>query len=229
MDCVKCGAPLPARTSRCSFCGALNDVDLRRPEGGFDSTGITDRTCPRCEKALCSVRIDIAGGMSIERCDTCLGLFFDPRESDAVLNAGAGERSNVDFKRLQRIIEDEAPNATHQSMYVKCPCCKKVMNRDSFGARSGVVVDRCADHGVWMDGGELSQLLKWVRAGGRSLAEARKRDEQREAELKKRVKRALPSAMNRPLSESRRSFEFELDDVMGLPYLVRAVLRLFDL
>jgi len=229
MECVNCGAPLGAHTNRCSFCNSLNDVDLRRIEGGFETTGITDRICPRCDKALSSIRIDVAGGMSIERCDTCLGLFFDPREAKAVLDAGAGERADIDYKRLRRIIEDEAPNATHEAMYIKCPVCGKLMNRDSFGARSGVVVDRCADHGVWMDGGELSQLLKWVRAGGRSLDEARKRDEQHEAERKKRVKRAMPSPINRPLSGGGLSYEDEFDDAPGLPHLVRTVLRLFDL
>jgi len=50
---------------------------------------------------------------------------------------------------------------------VPCPDCGEFMHRKSYGAKAGVVVDRCRLHGVWLDGGELNRLLKWAKAGGR--------------------------------------------------------------
>lgn len=226
MDCVKCGAPLAPRTSLCSFCGALNEIDLRSLESRYESTGVSDRICPRCEQPMQGVRIDAAGGMTLERCDNCLGLFFDPEEAEAVLDAGANPHAAVDLKRMQRIIEDEAPVSTHKSMYVKCPVCRKMMNRDKFGARSGVIVDRCAEHGVWMDGGELSQLLKWMRAGGKTLAERRRREEIEQQERKKRTGQ-LHIPMTNKSAASSRGIEIDLDDDWLLPTLLGAAVGFF--
>jgi len=67
------------------------------------------------------------------------------------------------------------------------------MARRSFGHRSGVVVDRCQEHGVWLDNGELIHLLEWKKAGGQML------HQQQSGQSKK--KRPEPS---RPLSHSSR-------------------------
>jgi Zn-finger nucleic acid-binding protein len=40
------------------------------------------------------------------------------------------------------------------------------MNRINFGSRSGVIADKCRKHGLWLDGGELRQILEWMKAGG---------------------------------------------------------------
>ena len=40
------------------------------------------------------------------------------------------------------------------------------MQRINYRVVSGVVVDRCLRHGVWLDGGELRQLFEWKKAGG---------------------------------------------------------------
>jgi Zn-finger nucleic acid-binding protein len=68
------------------------------------------------------------------------------------------------------------------------------MNRVNFGASSGVVVDRCKEHGVWLDGGELRHLFEWMKAGGK-LLQQKKDDEQRAAEAREleREKRKLQS------------------------------------
>ena len=54
------------------------------------------------------------------------------------------------------------------------------MNRSLHGKRSGVVVDRCRDHGLWLDAGELRQLLEWARAGGVLLDLERRQEQARE-------------------------------------------------
>jgi Zn-finger nucleic acid-binding protein len=54
-----------------------------------------------------------------------------------------------------------------------------MMNRINFGARSGAVIDRCKEHGVWLDAGELRQLCEWMKLGGKLL------DKEKTEELKK--------------------------------------------
>jgi len=40
-----------------------------------------------------------------------------------------------------------------------------------FAYRSGVVVDHCKDHGIWLDSGEITHLMEWKKAGGQLLHE----------------------------------------------------------
>ena len=181
MDCVNCGAPLPAKSSKCRHCGTLNDVDLRTVHRSVASTAASDRNCPRCQTLMESIDLGLDGGFFIERCDRCLGLFFDPGELEHVLNVSVQDVHEVDRERLNVMIAEEYADTPRQVKYIKCPVCDALMNRRIFGAKSGVIVDSCRQHGVWLDGGELAQIVKWAKAGGRILdAERNERDAKNE-------------------------------------------------
>jgi hypothetical protein len=59
------------------------------------------------------------------------------------------------------------------------------MNRKNFAQSSGVVLDVCAKHGVWLDRGELERVLGFVAGGG--LARARAREQERLVEEQRRL------------------------------------------
>ncbi len=177
MDCLSCAAPLPAKSAKCLHCGTLNDIDLRTVHRSVASTEASDRTCPRCALLMSSVDLGIDGGFFIERCDQCLGIFFDPGELEHVLKVSVDRVHEVDRERLSVMIAEEYADNPRPVKYIKCPVCETLMNRRVFGAKSGVVVDGCRQHGVWLDGGELAQIVKWAKVGGRIIdAEAKKRD-----------------------------------------------------
>jgi Zn-finger nucleic acid-binding protein len=74
----------------------------------------------------------------------------------------------------------ETPRAASAPVrYRPCPSCGELMNRNLQGRRSGVVVDRCRDHGLWLDAGELRQLMEWARAGGALLDQERREQDER--------------------------------------------------
>jgi Zn-finger nucleic acid-binding protein len=58
--------------------------------------------------------------------------------------------------------------------YSPCPACAKIMNRVNFARSSGIVLDICKAHGVWLDADELRRVLEFLRAGG--LQQARERE-----------------------------------------------------
>ncbi len=205
MDCVNCGAPLPAKSSKCRHCGTLNDVDLRTVHRSITSTAASDRNCPRCETLMESIDLGLDGGFFIERCARCLGLFFDPGELEHVLNVSAQNVHEVDRERLDVMIEEEYADTPRQVKYIKCPVCSTLMNRRIFGAKSGVIVDSCRHHGVWLDGGELAQIVKWAKVGGRILDEERKERDTKNEERKKRLEASDESTS--------RGFDLEFGDV----------------
>lgn len=74
--------------------------------------------------------------------------------------------------------------------YIPCPSCREPMNRKNFGSISGILIDVCKDHGVWLDHGELAQALAFAERGG--LVEARRREV---GELERRRRRAEDPAL----------------------------------
>lgn len=223
MNCANCGAPLPPTSNICTFCNTLNDTDLRaigvrRPAGDA-----SERICPRCDTPLTSVNIGDTKAIVIERCAKCLGLFFDPGELEAVLDDSVKHVYGIDYQRMQELNEHERRAGTFDKdvRYIKCPQCRELMMRRNFGARSGVVVDTCKACGVWLDAGELGHLLRWVKAGGRTLDHQRKEQERREAERKAAaVRRAAQAEAYGGTMERRAATRMSLDGC-----LLRGALR----
>jgi len=117
-----------------------------------------------------SLRLSTDGTFIIERCPTCFGLFFDPGEVQAFLHSEMTPTFLINREEITNINKERARKDL-PVRYVKCPECDKFMNRVNFGATSGVVVDQCKEHGVWLDNGELIHLMEWKRAGGQLRAE----------------------------------------------------------
>ena len=57
------------------------------------------------------------------------------------------------------------------------------MNRKNFGAKSGVIIDTCGEHGLWFDASELDLILSWIQAGREE--QTRRLLEEREAQAKR--------------------------------------------
>jgi Zn-finger nucleic acid-binding protein len=64
------------------------------------------------------------------------------------------------------------------------------MNRRNYGGSSGVIVDLCAEDGLWFDDDELERVLEWIRSGGLKRAERRTEEERRRSERERRRRRA---------------------------------------
>jgi Zn-finger nucleic acid-binding protein len=180
MNCKDCGAPLPANSNICSYCGCLNDVDLRAMQASIRKGPESDRVCPHCGIKMQTIDLGLGGEFLIERCDKCLGMFFDPNEIEALIDQSVKHVYGIDQQRMEQIIEEEQISRPAAIKYIRCPVCGEMMNRRNYGARSGVVVDECRQHGIWLDGGELSQIMKWVKAGGRLHDEKRQLEQLKE-------------------------------------------------
>jgi Zn-finger nucleic acid-binding protein len=191
--CPSCSAPLPSRGVVCRYCGGRLDLDLQGWRHLRSSSEGATLQCPDGHGPLewlelpapASARgagrtTDAEACLRLARCPSCLGLFLPLGSLERLLDQAVGPVWSVDPQLLQALVEQ--PRAEGGPWrYRPCPCCGELMHRQLHGQRSGVVVDRCRDHGLWLDAGELRQLLEWTRAGG-ALLDQRRRQEQAEAE-----------------------------------------------
>ena len=122
------------------------------------------------------------GTTTAHECAACGGLWLDP-ESLQRLSDAREDRSLVASTLAGRVpASSMAPDAVQ---YVPCPRCQRLMNRKNFAQGSGIVLDVCAKHGIWLDRGELVRLLGFVEKGG--LTHARAREMERLAEEQRRL------------------------------------------
>lgn len=130
--------------------------------------------CPACKADMRAVTI---GQTSMYECPSCGGEWLEAtaftelctnREQRGAAIAFAGVTSSGPTART----------ATGGAVrYRSCPVCAKIMNRQNFGRRSGVVIDVCKGHGVWFDAKELGATLAFIDSG--EFEKARLADEQR--------------------------------------------------
>jgi Zn-finger nucleic acid-binding protein len=145
-----------------------------------------------------TIDLKIEGKFLIERCDECMGMFFDPGELEALLDKSVSNVYHINQEQMDALRKakrhDDFPVT-----YIKCPVCRKLMGRVNFGSRSGVIVDTCKNHGIWLDGGELRQLLEWTKAGGKLHHQQKeleyKKIQQQEEETKRRREAADAMSM----------------------------------
>jgi Zn-finger nucleic acid-binding protein len=190
--CSNCNAPLPDGSLLCAYCGDRNDIDLKGIHYYTTHENDAPRTCPRCDVRLKTVDLKLQGRFLIERCDQCLGLFFDPGELEALLEATVSNVFLIDRSGLDGINQNRQLNQYPVS-YIKCPVCSQLMNRVNFGVRSGVIIDRCKTHGVWLDGGELRHLMEWMKLGGKLLDQQHQEQTRQEVQKRENEQRQKPA------------------------------------
>jgi Zn-finger nucleic acid-binding protein len=130
--------------------------------------------CPSCESVLSLIEFDTTPPMRVERCHSCHGMFFNPGELQALLDEKTNPLVWLDTVQMGQIAADYGHN--HEVVYRKCPMCEERMSHINFAGHSGVILDRCGVHGLWIEGGELRRLTEWWRAGGRLIFQQNEAD-----------------------------------------------------
>lgn len=174
MKCTSCNGTLNTNSNVCPYCGTRVEIDLK--EINFRDLGPNPGLpCPSCTTPLSVVETDSVPKVTIERCPDCYGTFFNPGEIELLL-----EQHTTDFvwTDLQQLKTLGAEKSNHADMieYLRCPFCQERMSRLNFGGRSGIILDRCGTHGVWVQNGEFQQISEWWRAGGKLIYEQHEKE-----------------------------------------------------
>ncbi len=147
--------------------------------------------CPRCDGELL---LHYSCGASIHRCADCLGLWLGPEDLDTMVEPPSDEtkRSPEAIRRQVHAIAPPAADVRYRS----CPRCQTPMNRRNFGDVSGVIVDECTEHGLFLDPGEFEAIETFIRLGGLSVQRRALKDRKRMAARREESRRASRAAMS---------------------------------
>lgn len=165
LKCHACGAPLKQGDKSCSYCLAKVDLDIRGVHYFTKVKPVEERQCASCSTPMDTLNLKLGQDFFIEQCSQCYSLFFDPGELEFLLKHTVNESEMVQHLKLNELVNEHFDMDT-KVQYKPCPVCSKIMNRQNYGARSGVIIDYCKEHGIFLDSGELSRLFQWKKAGG---------------------------------------------------------------
>jgi Zn-finger nucleic acid-binding protein len=250
--CASCGAAREEGSKACSYCGSdftIHEQDLETTcPSCFSRISNSARFCHHCGTAIAPE--EVAADPTERLCPACGdGRFLHSRALGdtklAVLECGvcAGLWLGSDvFRTLEdraRKIAPENPDPialrdevkararTPQGSgpaYRPCPACQKRMNRINFERVSGILVDRCRDHGIWFDAAELDAVLRWIKLGGERLSNERQQQEDRAraSQLKFKVEPKTPEdARSSTFANTDRQSGFD-----AIPAIVNWLLKL---
>ncbi|MEA3491737.1 MAG: zf-TFIIB domain-containing protein [Campylobacterota bacterium] len=165
MQCTYCAAPLPPNSLVCAYCGQRNAVNLRT----FSIQKLDSEekiNCPVCETQLGRMDIGLKEKMIVHHCDTCDGLFIQSHHLQKSIDNIGKNVTTINPKIIRFVLDNPRQEKQKERFYRRCPYCNIMMQRINYRAVSGVIIDQCSQHGIWLDGGELHQIFEWKKVGG---------------------------------------------------------------
>lgn len=181
LNCPECGAAVSKDATQCQYCHALLQTVACPKCMGMMFLGskfcphcgtltqqiaagqTSKRTCQRCHVAMLDVKV---ANTPLEECGRCGGLWVDVSSFEHICSDAEAQTAATGLQLPPPVEVD-----THVR-YLPCPQCANLMNRMVYGQRSGVVIQVCRPHGIWLDRDEMRQIIEFIRAGG--LDRARK-------------------------------------------------------
>jgi Zn-finger nucleic acid-binding protein len=117
--------------------------------------------CPKCDVEMKVVR---HGDVETDECPKCGGIWVDRCEEKDVLRMEPAVFTMDELRDLKKIYKPLG--RVEEVKYFKCPRCGRFMWRKIYMQFSGIMVDKCRDHGTFFDKGELEKAIEYVKKGG---------------------------------------------------------------
>jgi Zn-finger nucleic acid-binding protein len=163
----------------CPHCGAKSDRAVK---------DVAALSCPDCKSGMHQVSV---GATDFLECNDCGSTWID---ADAFTQMCVDRQLRGAVAAMVNPARGGEVARTTRVRYLPCPVCRKTMNRQNFGRRSGVIIDVCKGHGVWFEHGELQRVMSFIDRGG--LEQARAAEAERQQNEQRRLLAELSKLLN---------------------------------
>ena len=109
--------------------------------------------CPRCRCQMKELSVE---NIKPFLCPKCEGSWFTKDDLE-VVKSMTSEQLEASELNPTLVGEDRGVDLEE---HLDCPVCKEPLVRYRDPGRPHLVVDRCPEHGIWLDDGELSQMMQ---------------------------------------------------------------------
>ncbi len=151
--CPACFSIAPYKGAKfCTECGESLTLSVKSIQRGNKHL-----PCPRCDS---TIKAKVVDNHLVEVCQDCGGIWITHKLFDELLKNQPLDSSSA----LGKPITKYPRLRLYDIRYLPCPECNKQMNRYNFMGRSNIILDECAEHGVWFDKQELAASLSFMRS-----------------------------------------------------------------
>ena len=105
--------------------------------------------CPKCDANMKERTVNtLRGKITIDQCEDCRGMWFDPGEAVALKGEWMSEYLDDG--------EAELGKELNVKRDINCPHCGTAMQHMNDKKQSHIQFEACPDHGVFLDAGEFT-------------------------------------------------------------------------
>lgn len=115
--------------------------------------------CPRCKLPMSSEEYE---SEKVLFCNNCWGHWIPPAAFERIVATEVYQFSTDEKHSVIKRWSAATSSMMRTAANIGCPDCGSLMNQAPFATGCGVVVDRCPDHGVWLDGGEIKRVQIFI-------------------------------------------------------------------
>lgn len=115
--------------------------------------------CPRCQLPMSDEQYE---GETIQFCSNCWGHWINPTSFKKILDSEVYEFTKSDKESVIKRWSGSNSTMMRTSADIPCPDCSQTLSQVPFARGCGVVVDRCEEHGIWLDGGEIKRIQIYI-------------------------------------------------------------------
>jgi Zn-finger nucleic acid-binding protein len=206
--CPQCGAAVEQNATQCRYCHALLKTVACPKCLGMMFAGVefcphcgvrvqkigqplaAGTACPRCKTAL--KRFDVAG-IALDECPSCGGMWLSVTAFDNVCSNQAAQTAATGLALPPPMPLKSDAEHVH---YISCPQCGNMMNRMNYAGGSGVIINICRAHGIWLDHDELHQIIDFIHAGGLDRLRTRQHEQLERDQKMVEAERSTPSPLD---------------------------------
>ena len=178
MICSQCKRETVSKRANCFYCGGRLIFEEKIEQS---------LQCPGCRSFMKKVE---RAGITVDECPSCKGSWYDRSELEQLLrksksdlhptvvedeiqeqptqdSPGWPRASKSKFQQpvkggaFSRRKTQKTPSTPFNSAYRKCPHCSDMMNSNNY-LKSGIIVDVCRKHGIYLDHGEFEDLHQFI-------------------------------------------------------------------
>ena len=119
--------------------------------------------CPRCKLSLGTQDYE---GRHILFCQECWGCWVGADDlrnilSDETTKWSKGEKQTIFLTFMNK---GDADRQGSEGKTIRCPTCDGPMSKKRVDPDCPVVIDRCDEHGYWLDTGEIKELQMFIES-----------------------------------------------------------------
>jgi Zn-finger nucleic acid-binding protein len=99
-------------------------------------------------------------GVPFLGCEKCFGLFVTEPDLFTYVEQASSPKVFATFLQLhEKMLQAQQPGTMRE-----CPFCGAKLARVTIGENPIVLLDRCGEHGLWLDRTELKKVIRTSRA-----------------------------------------------------------------